>query len=184
MQIPRRCRPLLPFLLVLPFLGPRPAEAHCEVPCGVYADQMRFEGMLEDQVTIHKAMAQIRELAGAHEPLAVNQVVRWVNTKEAHAEATQRVIAQYFMHQRIKPADANYVERLTTAHAVMLAAMKCKQSVADEDAAALKAAILAFHQAYAGPAKAAEGAGAGKDGVQAPLNGAPGPSHPHPHGPR
>jgi nickel superoxide dismutase len=129
------------------------AAAHCEVPCGIFADQMRFEMMLEDQATIAKAMGQIRELTGKEDPLAVNQSVRWVMTKEEHATKTMETIAQYFMAQRIKPgtdeaSTALYIERLTKAHAVMTAAMKCKQSVADTDAAALHAAIHAFHQAY------------------------------------
>ena len=33
----------------------RVAAAHCEVPCGIYADQRRFEQMLEDCDTIAKA---------------------------------------------------------------------------------------------------------------------------------
>ena len=129
------------------------AVAHCEVPCGIYGDQMRFDMMLEDQATIAKAMVQIRELTGKEDPLAVNQSVRWVMTKEEHATKTMDVIAQYFMAQRIKPGtdeatQAAYVSRLTKAHAVMTAAMKCKQSVADADARALHDAIDAFHQAY------------------------------------
>jgi len=153
-------------LTVLPLLllgaGPREARAHCEVPCGVYNDQLRFESMLEDTTTIQKAMGSIRELAGKTGALELNQLVRWVNTKETHAEKTQHTIAQYFMTQRIKPEDEKYAERLATAHAVLRAAMKCKQSVADADADALKQAILAFHTAYEGKPK--EGAGAAEHG--------------------
>ena len=29
--------------------------AHCQVPCGIYGDQLRFEQMLEDTKTITKA---------------------------------------------------------------------------------------------------------------------------------
>ena len=39
------------------------AYAHCEVPCGIYADQRRFEEMLEDQQTISKSIDAIREIA-------------------------------------------------------------------------------------------------------------------------
>ena len=31
------------------------AFAHCQVPCGIYGDQLRFDQMLEDQKTISKA---------------------------------------------------------------------------------------------------------------------------------
>ncbi|MCH5375396.1 MAG: superoxide dismutase, Ni, partial [Planctomycetes bacterium] len=82
--------------LVLPLLllgRVQPVSAHCEVPCGIYHDQLRFEQMLEDQTTIAKAMAQIGELTAkmddGADPLSVNQVVRWVTTKEDHATKTQ-----------------------------------------------------------------------------------------------
>jgi nickel superoxide dismutase len=143
--------------LVLPLLLAgyvQTASAHCEVPCGIYADQHRFEQMLEDTATIAKAIAQTNELmAGMKEgpnPLGVNQVVRWVTTKESHATNTQHIIAQYFMTQRIKPDQEDYVKKLTTAHAVMQAAMKCKQNADPKTAEALKKAILDFYRAYEG----------------------------------
>ena len=85
------------------------ARAHCEVPCGIYADQLRFQQMLEDTTTIAKAIQNINDFV-ADEPEAtqVNQVVRWVNTKETHATNTQHIIAQYFMTQRIKPDTEGY----------------------------------------------------------------------------
>jgi nickel superoxide dismutase len=133
------------------------ANAHCEVPCGIFADQQRFEAMLEDTATIQKAMSQIQELAKKDDALSVNQRTRWVATKEDHANKTQQVIAQYFMTQRLKPADpadvaawGSYIGKLTKAHAVMRAAMKCKQSVDPANADALRDTILAFHQAYEG----------------------------------
>lgn len=128
--------------------------AHCEVPCGIYGDQRRFEDMLEDFETIHKAMVQINDLQGHEDALSHNQLTRWVNTKEDHATKTQQTIAQYFMTQRIKPTDEGgpdaYVKKLTAAHAVMLAAMKCKQTVEPAGAEALQAAILDFYRAYEG----------------------------------
>ena len=56
---------LIVFVVIIVFFGMfRSADAHCEVPCGIFADQMRFEAMLEDTTTIRKAMVQISELAG------------------------------------------------------------------------------------------------------------------------
>jgi nickel superoxide dismutase len=143
--------------LVLPLLfagNLKTASAHCEVPCGIYADQNRFEEMLEDTATIAKSIGQITEIvAGMNEgatPVGVNQVVRWVNTKETHATNTQHIIAQYFMTQRIKPDAEGYTKKLTAAHAVMQAAMKCKQNADPQTADALKAAILDFYRAYEG----------------------------------
>ena len=133
----------------------RTLQAHCEVPCGIYADQHRFEQMLEDQTTIAKAIVQINELAEKDDALSQNQLVRWVNTKETHAVNTQHIVAQYFLTQRIKPGnDAAshkvYVQRLVAAHTVIVAAMKCKQTVDPANAEALEKAILDLYRAYEG----------------------------------
>ena len=125
-------------------------QAHCEVPCGIYADQRRFEELLEDQATISKAMAQIKELSDKDDALSRNQLVRWVTTKEAHATNSQHIIAQYFMTQRIKPGTEGYAKKLTAAHAVMVAAMKCKQGVNAEAGTTMNKAILDFYRAYEG----------------------------------
>ena len=148
-------RAFFPLALLVLLALPQSASAHCEVPCGIYADQMRFEMMLEDVTTIDRAMSQISALAGKTDPQSANQLARWVATKEDHAKKTQHVIAQYFMAQRIKPgkdeaAQKGYVDQLIKAHAVTRAAMKCKQTVDTANAAALKAAILSFHKAYTG----------------------------------
>ena len=146
--------PLL-FGLAVVLTGSTRVQAHCEVPCGIYADQMRFEMMLEDQATIAKAMEKIASYASTekHHAQELNQQVRWVATKEDHANKIQHVIAQYFMTQRLKPgaddaAQAVYVDQLTKAHAVMVLAMKCKQTVDPANAVALRQAILDFHKAY------------------------------------
>lgn len=124
--------------------------AHCEVPCGIYADQRRFEEMLEDTTTIAKAITNIGELAGKDDAQSANQLVRWVTTKEAHATNTQHVIAQYFMTQRIKPDSEGYAKKLAAAHAVMVAAMKTKQNADPATAEALRSAIFDLYRAYEG----------------------------------
>ena len=121
---------------------------HCQVPCGIFADQHRFEQMLEDQSTIEKASRLINELSSKKDALSVNQLSRWVATKEDHANAIQKTIADYFMAQRIKSTSSNYTDQLTKAHAVMVSAMKSKQSVAPDSSDNLKKAILAFHKSY------------------------------------
>ena len=110
--------------------------------------------MLEDTATIAKSIKSLEAFADGLEtgPSAtdINQSVRWVTTKEAHATNTQHIIAQYFMTQRIKPGSDGYTKKLTAAHAVMVAAMKTKQSADPKTAETLKKAILDFYRAYEG----------------------------------
>ncbi|MGI9471053.1 MAG: superoxide dismutase [Ni] [Rubripirellula sp.] len=127
------------------------AMAHCQVPCGIYGDQLRFQQMLEDEHTISKAQLQINELSeGNVDAQAVNQMGRWVVTKEEHATKIQNTIAAYFMAQRIKTDNPNYVKQLTAAHAVMVAAMKCKQSADPATAKVLEKSIFDLYRAYEG----------------------------------
>lgn len=139
--------------------GNSPAAAapvpHCEVPCGIYGDQMRFEQMLEDTKTIAKAIDSINEFVeglGDAPPTAksINQVNRWVTTKEIHATNTQHIVSQYFLTQRIKSDHKDYTGQLATAHRVLVAAMKCKQDADPATSDELKKAILDLYRAYEG----------------------------------
>ena len=133
---------------------PAPAP-HCQVPCGVYTDQMRFEQMLEDTKTIAKAIAAVNEFAdslndGPPSAKGMNQVTRWISTKDDHATNTQKIVAEYFLTQRIKESNKEYSNQLITAHKVMVAAMKCKQDANPATAETLKKAILDLYRAYEG----------------------------------
>ena len=135
--------------------APAAPAPHYEVPCGIYADQMRFEQMLEDTKTIAKAITNINEFAqaaggGELTGKSVNQFSRWVATKESHATNTQHIVAQYFLTQRIKSDHKDYTGQLATAHRVLVAAMKCKQDSNPETAVALEKAIHDLYRAYEG----------------------------------
>ncbi len=132
-----------PLLLAL-FLAaalPQVAAAHCQVPCGIYDDHARVQGMLEDAATVAKALASMAELAGKSDAQSQNQVVRWVMNKEKHAQNIIATIGDYFLTQRVKPDQKDYVERLKRHHAVILAAMKVKQTADAQSAKSLTAAI-------------------------------------------
>ncbi len=139
---------------VLLTIGQPGAWAHCEVPCGIYDDHARIDQMLEDGTTIGKAVAQILELTGKTDAQSLNQLTRWINTKENHATRIQDTIAQYFMTQRVKPARQgtqafnDYSMRLVQHHAVMIAAMKTKQTVDPQRVVELREAIEAIGVYY------------------------------------
>ena len=139
--------------LFLSVVQPR-AWAHCEIPCGIYGDYARITQMLEDTTTIAKAVAEIQKLSGSRDALGMNQLTRWIQNKEAHATKIQDNIAQYFLNQRVKPAPKGspgwdeYVSRLAEHHAVMVAAMKTKQTVDPRKVEELRAAIEAISVYY------------------------------------
>jgi hypothetical protein len=127
-------------------------SAHCQIPCGIYADDNVFVTMHKDQETIAKAMKQIAELSKDPTKNA-NQLARWVTNKEQHAQSIQDTVAQYFLAQRIKVDEADrdaYQKKLTLLHQITVYAMKCKQTTDPENAEKLHKAISAFNEAYAG----------------------------------
>ena len=110
------------------------AAAHCQIPCGIYSDEMRFDMIEEHVKTIEKSMNEITRLS-AETPANYNQLARWVSNKEQHAQAVQDIVHQYFLTQRVKakdPADeaayTGYVTHVTLLHQMLVAAMKCKQT--------------------------------------------------------
>ena len=119
----RTALPLCWFLF-LSMLTARHVAAHCEVPCGIYDDQARFQQMLEDTKTIAKASDQIHVLAKESNPQNMNQLVRWVKNKEEHANKVQHIVTQYFMTQRVKSSKPNYDKQLRTLHGLLVHAMK------------------------------------------------------------
>ncbi|MEL6107323.1 MAG: superoxide dismutase [Ni] [Planctomycetota bacterium] len=126
------------------------AMAHCQVPCGIYGDQLVFEQLLQDAQTISKAQTQINEIAlNDVDAQQINQAARWVTTKEQHATKMQDVICHYFLAQRIKPGDG-YEKKLVAAHKVIVAAMKCKQSADPATAKVLETAVFDLYRAYEG----------------------------------
>lgn len=135
-------------------LYPARTQAHCQVPCGIYDDGARIARLREDATTIAKAIKNINELAGKHEAQALNQAVRWIDTKEVHASHVIQVVSEYFLTQKVKTVAPGvegydgYLKKLADHHAVMVAAMKAKQNADPGTADKLKAAIDALAGHY------------------------------------
>ena len=106
------------------------AFAHCQVPCGIYDDAARIIQIKEDFETIQKSISKINSLSDNSDPLTLNQINRWIITKENHASNIQKVVSEYFLTQRIKVDNGDkYVDQVTILHKILIEAMKCKQTV-------------------------------------------------------
>ena len=125
------------------------AAAHCEIPCGIYDDQLRVQLIAEHATTIEKSMQQIMALSKSG-PANYNQLIRWVSNKEDHATQIQHIVSQYFMTQRIKPDQEKYSEKLTVLHKMLIAAMKCKQTTDLANVNALRTHLKEFEVLYFG----------------------------------
>jgi len=142
----------------VPVLQAGAARAHCEIPCGIYGDRMRIDMIAEDISTLEKSMKEIEALS-AQKPANYNQIVRWVQNKEVHADKISGVVTQYFMTQRLVAPDPQrkqeyeaYLNQLAILHGMLIQAMKAKQTTDLKHVEALRTLLRAFDQAYFGPA--------------------------------
>jgi len=127
---------------------------HCQVPCGIFDDPKLVTEIKEACATIRKAMVKVVELSAKMDAQNFNQMTRWVNTKEEHCSKIITLVGEYCLCQRVKTkgvfaTDKDYVDALKAHHAVMVAAMKAKQSVdAGTACHALEHAVDDFSKMY------------------------------------
>ena len=132
------------------------AYSHCQVPCGIYGDDTRFGLIGEHITTIEKSMRQIGENMNLDPPNG-NQIVRWVNNKEKHADEISHIVTYYFMAQRVKippagdaKANSAYVKKLTLLHQMLVYSMKAKQTTDLSNVDKLRHLLEDFRKAYSG----------------------------------
>ena len=123
------------------------ASAHCEIPCGIYDDEMRINMINEHIATIEKSMNQIMKIEKEKQHHS-NQLVRWIMNKERHADEIQEIVTQYFMTQRIKFDTKNYEKKLGLLHQVLVYSMKCKQTTNLDYINTLRLLVQEFHALY------------------------------------
>lgn len=132
---------------------------HCQIPCGIYNDEMRFMMMKEHIETIEKSMKQIIDLSKEPDRNA-NQLVRWVLNKEQHADELAEIVTYYFLTQRIKPVNEDdaaafedYLFKISLLHKMLVVAMKTKQTTDLNNVEELRSLLQDFHNAYFGKKK-------------------------------
>ena len=149
----RHAVPIL-FVVILLLAAAGSALAHCQIPCGIYNDAARFDMLNEDITTIEKAMTQMKELAAA-DTINYNQLIRWTDNKEKHADKFMSVIWEYFLTQRIQPVDStageqykDYLKKLELIHHMTYYAMKCKQTTDTANTDKLGSLVEEFRRLY------------------------------------
>jgi nickel superoxide dismutase len=129
-------------------------NAHCEIPCGIFNDELRIALLYEHFTTIEKAMNKITELSNASDEDYM-MITRWTIAKEEHAVKIQHIAEQYFLSQRVKPTDesdtekfAKYQKQLTLLHHIIVFAMKTKQTTDLEYIEKLRSTLAEFEEVY------------------------------------
>ena len=131
-------------------------NSHCQIPCGIYDDQARLDAIAEHITTIEKSIKQITELSQAKSP-DYNQIVRWTNNKDHHADKLANIVTYYFMAQRVKPTVADsgqekkymrYLQQISLLREMLVTSMKCKQTTNLKHTEELKSLLEKFKHVY------------------------------------
>ena len=150
-----KIRNIIAIAIIIAAFGFNNVHAHCQVPCGIYDDAVRIIQIREHVTTIEKAMKQIDQLTSDESSAQnMNQLVRWINTKEEHATFIQSIISDYFLAQRIKPKQNNeagrqqYIDQTLLLQQIIVSAMKSKQTVDKSEPELVSTLINQFVQLY------------------------------------
>ncbi|MFH1878131.1 MAG: superoxide dismutase [Ni] [Candidatus Omnitrophota bacterium] len=144
---------ILPIFCMMLFFSAQ-AFPHCQIPCGIYNDDMRLDMMEEDILTIEKSMNQIDHLS-SEEKKDYNQIVRWVENKDDHADKISDTATYYFMAQRVTPVDMKdkrgyelYARKLALLHQLVFYSMKAKQTTDISYVDKMRVVLKEFRAAY------------------------------------
>lgn len=130
------------------------AFSHCQIPCGIYDDEARLDMIAEDILTVEKSMNQIIHLS-EEKKKNYNQIVRWVNNKDEHADKISNTVMYYFMAQRVAPASTEneeeqglYFRKIALLHELIFYSMKAKQTTDLSYVEKMRAALKEFRKLY------------------------------------
>lgn len=104
------------------------AWSHCQMPCGIYHDEMVFDQIDQYVETMVKCITVVKDNKG-ETPQARNEVIRWVMMKEKMSDDTADLITAYFLQQKIKPGEPDTVKMVTSAHKLLFLLVQIKQQV-------------------------------------------------------
>lgn len=102
-------------------------NAHCQMPCGIYHDDMVYDQIDQFVETVYKGISIMNE----NKFITVkdkNEFVRWVVQKEKCCNEATDLITTYFLQQKIKPGEADTTQRIVVAHKLLFYIVAIKQN--------------------------------------------------------
>ena len=132
-------------LLITPFAT---IQAHCQMPCGIYHDDIIYDEIDQFVEKMVKCMSILNN-SKFQTPREKNEFIRWIGLKEKCSDEIASLITTYFLQQKIKPGESDTPERLALAHKLLFLLVAIKQNtdvdIVDEFAAEWDKFKLMFH---------------------------------------
>lgn len=104
------------------------AFSHCQMPCGIYHDDMVFEMIDQYLETMYKATTELGHLQNGTTLKDKNQFVRWVIEKENASNEASKILTEYFLQQKIKPDEEDTPKKLIATHKLLFLIVRIKQN--------------------------------------------------------
>jgi nickel superoxide dismutase len=113
--------------IIIPLCSIGKVDAHCQMPCGIYHDEMVFEQIDQYIETMYKCMTILNEskFASVHDK---NEFIRWVIQKEKSSAEASDIFLTYFLQQKIKPGEEDTPKKLASAHKLLFLIVQIKQN--------------------------------------------------------
>lgn len=122
----------------------RVAQAHCDVPCGIY-DPAGAQTAALSVVRFLDLIAELEAEAGGQLSVAQTaKLARLVEQKETHAKQVKDEVVIIWGDYIKAPQIEAFPEVHSLTHSIMLQASKCKQEVAQENGLVLLALVNEF----------------------------------------
>lgn len=103
-------------------------SAHCQMPCGIYHDDMVYDQIDQYSETMYKGIAVMNDSKFAN-PKERNEFARWTLQKENASDETASLLTKYFLQQKIKPGEPDTPKRLESLHKLLFLLVAIKQNV-------------------------------------------------------
>ncbi len=102
-------------------------SAHCQMPCGIYHDDMVFDQIDQYGETMYKGIAVMND-SKFSTVKERNEFVRWTLEKDQASDEVASIITKYFLQQKIKPGEPDTAKRLESAHRLLFLLVAIKQN--------------------------------------------------------
>lgn len=101
--------------------------SHCQMPCGVYHDDMVYDQIDQYVETMVKGDTILSENK-FETVFDKNEFIRWVLTKDKLSDQIAQLITTYFLQQKIKPGEESTGKRVESAHKLLFLLVSIKQT--------------------------------------------------------
>jgi nickel superoxide dismutase len=123
------------------------AQAHCDIPCGIYDPHAALIGAL----TVIRMIDLMNELKASHPEQDLeyqNSMARYIAVKEEHAELTKREIRVIYGDYFKKEMIDKYPQLPDLVHRILQAGSKSRQTVSRENAIQLLELVNQFAEIF------------------------------------